>query len=429
MKILIPMILLWVQDADRLNEAGKEITADRLRAYVTELAGDAYEGRAAGFPGSDRAADFIRKEFKSFGLKPGGTEGYYQPFPFKRGRKEYRTQNCLALLEGSDPILKKELVVIGGHYDHVGTTGTKGVRGQGRKNLQEGDDTWNGADDNASGTSCVLSIARAFSKSKLRPKRSILFALWGAEEAGLLGSKYWCANPTWDIVKVVFNLNMDMVGRNPDRPVDLEGLRIAAGDGVYDLATSSCRAEDLEFSPFDFQNEAMFRSDGASFVRQSIPAIMFFASWHADYHNNGDHAEKLAYPRMAKLARAAMRILSGVANFEETPAFNPDTPVRNRYRPLGFGYEVVTGEAKDKIDLPYGGAALRVTSVSKGGACGAAGLRVGDVVVGFNRKPFSGQNAAKSIRGVTSSVRSKRDYDLEIRRDGKPVTLKINWPK
>ena len=115
MKILIPMLLLWVQDADQLSSAGKEITAEGLRAYVTELAGDAYEGRAAGFPGSDRAADFIRKEFESFGLESGGTHGYFQPFTFKRGRKEYKTQNCLALLEGSDPVLKKELVVIGGH--------------------------------------------------------------------------------------------------------------------------------------------------------------------------------------------------------------------------------------------------------------------------------------------------------------------------
>ncbi len=429
MKILIPMLLLWVQDADQLSSAGKEITAEGLRAYVTELAGDAYEGRAAGFPGSDRAADFIRKEFESFGLESGGTHGYFQPFTFKRGRKEYKTQNCLALLEGSDPVLKKELVVIGGHYDHVGMAGMAGVRGQSRNNLQPDDDIWNGADDNASGTSTILFVARAFAKAKLRPKRSVLFALWGAEEAGLLGSKYWCSNPTWDIGKVVFNLNLDMVGRNPDRPVDLEGLRCAAGDAIHDLATEACRAEDLAFSPFDFQNEAMFRSDGASFLRQSIPAIMFFASWHDDYHNNGDHAEKLAYPRMAKLARAAMRIVYGVANLSESPVFNPDTPLRVRYRSFGFQYDLLKGEDRKKVDLPAGRAALRVSSLTRGGVTGKAGLRVGDVVVGFNGRPFEDRNVGESVRGATLRVKPKREYDLEIRRDGKPMTLKISWPR
>ncbi len=429
MKILFAMALFCIQDAGKLSEAGKEITAELLKGYVTELAGDAYEGRAAGFPGSDRAADHIRKEFQSFGLRPGAKEGYFQPFSFKRGKKEYKTQNCLALLEGSDPVLKKELVVIGGHYDHVGMAGMTGVRGQGRKNLQPDDKIWNGADDNASGTSCVLSIARAFSKAKLRPKRSVLFALWGAEEAGLLGSKHWCSNPTWDIEKVVFNLNLDMVGRNPDRPVDLEGLRCASGEAIYDLASEACKAEDLAYTPYDYQNEAMFRSDGASFLRQSIPAIMFFASWHADYHNNGDHAEKLAYPRMAKLARAALRILYGVANFNTAPTFNPETPLRVRYRSFGFGYDLLKGGDRKNIDLPSGQAALCITSLSREGVTERAGLKVGDVVVGFNGKPFEDRNIGESVRGATLRVRPNRDYDLEILREGKPLVLKISWSK
>ena len=241
--MMLVLLLLVAQDTDSLEKARSLVTEETLRKDVGTLASDAFEGRAAGFPGAEKAADYIAGVFRKHGLSPGGEEGsYFQPFTFNRKKQEFRAKNCLALVEGSDPALRSELVVVGAHYDHVGRKG-QGVGGQGKDPRNPEDEIWNGADDNASGTSCVLALARAFAASKVRPRRSVLFALWCAEEAGLLGSKHWCATPTWPIEKVVFNLNMDMVGRNAERPMDLEGLRTSTGDVITKLATAACNAK------------------------------------------------------------------------------------------------------------------------------------------------------------------------------------------
>jgi Zn-dependent M28 family amino/carboxypeptidase len=116
------------------------------------------------------------------------------------------TQNVVALWEGSDPVLKNEMVAIGAHYDHVGTN----------PNAPGDDKIWNGADDDGSGTVAVLSIAEALAKSKVRPKRSVLFVWHAGEEKGLWGSDYFNKFPTVDIKKVIAQLNIDMIGRSLD---------------------------------------------------------------------------------------------------------------------------------------------------------------------------------------------------------------------
>lgn len=417
-----------VNDGASLDKTLARIGEESLRVDVGRLADDAFEGRAAGFPGAEKAAEYIAGVFRERGLKPGGADGtFFQSFVFSRRKEQFRARNVLALVEGTDPERRGELVVVGAHYDHVGRLG-QNVGGQGKDPRNPDDEIWNGADDNGSGTSCVMALARAFGDSGFRPRRSVMFALWCAEEAGLLGSKHWCANPTWP-GKVVFNLNMDMVGRNGDRPMDLEGLRTSLGDTITKLATGACDREGLSHTPFEFQNHAVFRTDSASFLRASIPSINFFTYWHADYHKNGDHAEKLDYPRMARIARTAARIVAGVADLDAVPAFNPDTPLSGRYRKLGFTYEAVTGDALSALGLGKGRGAARVTKVVDGSAASAAGLRAGDLVTGFRGKPFEATNLGESIRGTTLGAKTDTDYDLHVIRDGAPLALKIRWEK
>src|SRR5437764_929302 len=161
-----------------------------------------------------------------------------------------------------------------------------------------------------------LTVARAYGRGKVRPKRSILFAWWNAEEAGLKGSAWWAGHPTRPIEKVTYCLNLDMVGRNPERPLDVEGVKNSEGDALERIITDACEAEKLKITKYDHTNEAMFRSDGVSLLRQGVPATMFFTYWHADYHAVGDHMDKIAYPNLAKISRAAFRIVRDAANLQ-----------------------------------------------------------------------------------------------------------------
>ncbi len=421
------MIALCLLIAIQEDAALKLVDEETLKAHEKFLASDELEGRAAGFPGNDKAVEYIVAQVKELGLKPAGEgDGYTQEFTLGRDRK---CKNVIALLEGSDEKLKEEFIAIGAHLDHVGKKGQR-VGGQ-SGGSKDGDEVWNGADDNASGTSTVLAIAKAFAKGGLKPKRSILFCWWNAEEAGLVGSRTWCDKPTRPMEKVKFNLNMDMVGRNADRPVDLEGLKSAEGDAIAKLAAAACEAEKLKFTPYDFQNEAMFRSDGASFLRKSVPAIMFFTSWHDDYHRVGDHPEKIEYARMAQIGRAAARILFEVANLEKVPAFNKETPLGGGGggKQLGINGEELDEKGRAGAKLEEGVGGYLLTSIVEGSVAAKAGIKEGDIIVGFGGKPLPATGTLTELRKRIRAAKDGEEVDVEIVRGGEKQTVKAVWPK
>lgn len=410
---LVPAAAQEPQGVD-LGGALKLIDEEALRPHVKYLADDELEGRAAGFPGNEKAVEYLVKELKTYGLKPAGEgEGFTQEFTFRSSEGPRKAKNVIALWEGSDDKLKSEYVTIGAHLDHVGRVGQK-VGGQ-SGGPRAGDEIWNGADDNASGTSALLAVARAFSKSGVRPRRSVLFFWWNAEEAGLIGSRHWTNSPTRPIEGVVFNLNLDMVGRNPDRPMDFEGVKNADGDTLEKMITAACEAEGLKITKHDFHHEAMFRSDGASFLRKGIPASMMFTSWHDDYHKVGDHADKIAYGNLTKISRSAFRILWGVGNLDRRLEFNPDHPLRGG-KQLG-----VQGEAA--------GGGWRVKSVQAGSVAERAGIQAGDVIVGYGGKPLPGANVLRELQERVNSTPRGQEVEVEILRGEERKTLKAVWPK
>jgi hypothetical protein len=409
------LILAFLQ-ADPLGDALKSVDEASLKAHEAYLASDELEGRAAGFPGNEKAVAYIAKEVASYGLKPAGTDGFLQEFEFHTKGETRKAKNVVAVLEGSDPKLKSEYVLVGGHLDHVGRVG-QNVSGK-LGGTKDGDEIWNGADDNASGTSAVLVVARALGRGKLRPKRSVLFAWWNAEEAGLFGSAWWAVHPTVPIERLTYCLDLDMVGRNPERPMDVEGTKNAEGDALERIITAACDAEGVKITKYDHSNEAMFRSDGASFLEQGVPATMFFTYWHADYHAVGDHAEKIAYPRLGKISRAALRITLGTADCEPGLRINPDTPLKGR--PLG-----IRGEDVALADSVGG---VKISFVAPEGALGKAGLLTNDTIVSCGSGPLSG---ARPMADFWRRVQFADDSTLsiEILRGGEKRTLKATWPR
>jgi hypothetical protein len=221
-------------------------------------------------------------------------------------RKVRQTQNVVGFVEGSDPALRDDVIVVGAHYDHDGE-----AFGQ----------IWYGADDNGSGTAALLELAEAFGSGAPRPAKSILLAAWAGEEKGLLGSRYYVSHPIFPLNRTIAMFQMDMIGRNEDHAANrgqqvpeerasenTNSLNVLGTAFSPDLKTVITRSNNeaglmLRFR-YDFGAEdLMRRSDQWSFLQKSIPAIFFFSGLHPDYHTPRDTADKINYAKLEKVAR------------------------------------------------------------------------------------------------------------------------------
>jgi len=214
------------------------------------------------------------------------------------------TRNVVGLIEGADSKLKTEIVVVGAHYDHVGYI----------MQHQEGEDyIYNGADDNASGTSAVLAIAKAFGAARQKPKRSVLLMAFAGEEKGLFGSRAYVEQPLFPLENTVAMLNLDMVGRNAPDSLSVGGNTRSPDLAQINEEENRAVGLQLDYSIEQFHN----RSDQYNFARKQIPFLFYFTGLHADYHRLGDHADKIDENKIAKIATLAFRVAWRAANTDQ----------------------------------------------------------------------------------------------------------------
>ena len=214
---------------------------------------------------------------------------------------ETDASNVVGFLEGSDPALKDEIIIIGAHYDHVGFN----------KTHQPGEDyIFNGADDNASGTAAVMAVAAALGGSAPAPKRSVLFIAFCGEEKGLFGSLYYTRNPLFPKEKSIAMLNLDMIGRN-----NIDSLTIyGCGKNPKLLARVQLANKNIGFN-FNLQNEIENGdSDHSSFQKIGIPSLCFHSGIHADLHKVSDEASKINYNKVVKTAKLTFNAVELLAN-------------------------------------------------------------------------------------------------------------------
>jgi len=226
---------------------------------------------------------------------------------------EARAPNVVAIWPGSDPALKNEYVVLSAHMDHVGV-------GQ----PVNGDSIYNGADDDGSGTTGILEVARAFASMGLRPRRSIVILHVSGEEKGLLGSEWFSEHPTIPLNQIVADINIDMIGRNnPDSVVVIGKTYSSLGA----TANAVQRAHpDLHLTLADDmwpQERFFFRSDHFNFARKEVPAIFFFSGVHPDYHRPSDEVSKIDFDKLTRIARMAFFTAWEVANAPQRPTWDP----------------------------------------------------------------------------------------------------------
>jgi Zn-dependent M28 family amino/carboxypeptidase len=239
-------------------------------------------------------------------------------------RDPYTARNVVGIIEGSDPELRRQAIVVGAHYDHDGTDGGR---------------IWNGADDNASGTSALLELAEAFALDR-PPARTVILSAWAAEEKGMLGSRNYVREPPIPIGDTVAMFQIDMIGRNEEHPANpREGFlleRAADNENALNLIGSVFSADlrevvedmnagvglDLRFR-YDYGAENLIRrSDHWTFLSRGVPSLFFFGGLHPDYHTPDDTAEKINYPKIEKVARLVYLALHEIGNAPERPGFS-----------------------------------------------------------------------------------------------------------
>jgi Zn-dependent M28 family amino/carboxypeptidase len=236
-------------------------------------------------------------------------------------QRTHMPPNVVAILPGSDPVLRNTFLVYSAHFDHVGVAG----QGSGQCAAIGENRICNGADDNASGTAAILEIAEAFAALPEPPRRSVIFLAVSGEEKGLLGSRYFADNPTVTRDSIIANINMDMVGRSPHP--DTVAVLGQTFSSLGPLVQASARTiPDLRLTIMDDMwpgQNLIFRSDQLHFLRHEIPAIFFFTGLHEQYHRPTDEVHLIDLDQITRIARLGFRVGHAVANDTNRPQWVP----------------------------------------------------------------------------------------------------------
>jgi hypothetical protein len=277
--------------------------------------------------------------------------------------------NVVGVLEGADPELRREAVVLGAHYDHLG-------RGEfGSLAPQRRGEVHNGADDNASGTAGLLALARAFARAE-RPRRSLVFAAFAGEEIGLFGSRAYVENPAVPLPDTVAMLNLDMVGRLRD--AGLVVLGTGSSPAFPPLVRRALRGLGLEAA---FREDGFAPSDQTSFYGRDVPVLMFFTGPHPQYHTPDDDAERIDAEGEARVLAAVYRTARALLDADGRPELVAAKAPAPAPGGGGYGYGPYLGTIPS-FGGPEGPGVL-LQGVVPGSPAEAAGIRAGDRIVAF----------------------------------------------
>ncbi|CAN5676172.1 hypothetical protein BH18ACI4_BH18ACI4_26640 [soil metagenome] len=353
-------------------------------------------------------------------------------------RHEVAAANVIGILEGSDPSLKHEAIVLGAHYDHLGRGGAGSL-------AQRESDVHHGADDNASGTAGIIELARMLSAQRPKPRRTIVFAAFSGEEEGLLGSNYYVNHPVVPLPKTVAMINMDMIGRMKDRKLVIGGVGTApewltmieranmlprltvnasstahtsgslpivvGSDGRTSVGSDVSRQFLLTLNEDGFGP-----SDHSSFYARRIPVLFFWTGTHLDYHKPSDTADKINYDDEARILAMVARIVQDVDARDKRPTYQV---AKSAATGRSSGFRVYLGTIPNYADSSDG---LLLDGVREDSPAAQAGLKAGDRIVKL---------AGRDVRNVydytaaLSEMKAGQEYEVEITRGSERMKLKL----
>jgi len=315
--LLVVFVLMYSCKTDKKKVAeAKKITVEDIdtttvRKHLYTLASDEMEGRGTGTPGIEKAAQYIEGEFKRIGLKTYDTlKDYRQTFTFtnRRTKNEITAFNVIGVLEGKSK--KDEFVVVSGHYDHLGIRKKEGVK----------DSIYNGADDDASGTTAMLALAEYFTK-KNDNERTIVFIAFTGEEMGLIGSTHFGKDV--DASKFVAGINIEMIGKQSNFGPKTAWLTGFERSDFGKIIQKNLVGTGYKLFPDPFKKfNLFFRSDNASLARLGIPSHTFSTGpidVDVHYHKVSDEAETLNVSNITETIRAIAVGTESIINGTDTP--------------------------------------------------------------------------------------------------------------
>ncbi|MBK7096616.1 MAG: M20/M25/M40 family metallo-hydrolase [Saprospiraceae bacterium] len=352
-----------------LGELKPVFSKTRMKDHVEHLASPEMNGRGLGTPELDKAAEYIADLFRQYGLKPLNSS-YFQEFTHTFPEKgQMKLKNVVGIIEGIDPKLSEQLVVLSAHYDHLGM-GWPDVRPGNEGKIHFG------ADDNASGVSIMLELAKTFGNT-LKPARTIIFVAFTGEEAGLVGSRYFVKNFSSLINGSPFaNVNLDTDGRLFDKKLLVLNANSAREWKFIFMGTdytTGVRSEIVE--------KDMDASDQKAFIENGIPAVQIFAGPNEDYHKPTDTPDKIDYEGMVKIAAVVKEVIEYLSDRKEPMNFTGTQDNSVKSNDPNLKRSASTGAMPD---FSYNGQGMKVGSVSAGSAGEKGGLLKDDVIVRIN---------------------------------------------
>jgi aminopeptidase YwaD len=354
-------------------------------------------------------------------------------------RREAPAFNVVGVLDGSDPKLKGEAIVVGAHYDHLGRGGAGSLA------AREGE-IHHGADDNASGVAGLIELARILSTSTPRPRRTVVFVAFGGEEEGLIGSSYYAKNPVVPLAQTVAMLNMDMIGRMKEDKLIVGGIGTAAewrqliNDANIDLnmkvnvngvarqtgdipAVTSSNGTVIATTNakprfhLTLNDDGYGPSDHSSFYAKQVPVLFFWTGTHEDYHKPSDTSDKIGYNSLARVTDFVRDVLRAIDASDKRPTYAVAKTDASAGRSASF--RVYLGTIPNYAE---GGEGLKLDGVREGSPAEKAGLKAGDVIV-----KMAGRDV-KNVYDYTyalGEMKAGEQYEVELLRGGERLKLKI----
>ena len=297
------------------HPASHDSLANHIHGELAFLADDALRGRGSGTTDELLVAVYLASQLREMGVQPAGDHGGYiqdvsGEFRFRGGPRQWHTRNVIGMIPGRDSKLKDEVVLLTAHLDHLGV-----------QKPVNGDDIYNGADDDASGCVAVLELAR-FLAGKEAPKRTVLFAFFGSEETGGQGDQYFLEHPPVPLNRIVANLEFEMIGR-PDSAVKPDELWLTGFDRSNLGPELAKHGAKLVADPHP-REQFFQRSDNFALAKKGIVAQTVSSfGLHNDYHQPSDDVAHIDFKHMEQAIESMFKPVEWLANSDFKPDWNP----------------------------------------------------------------------------------------------------------
>ncbi len=388
----------------------------RMMSHVEHLASPELEGRGVGTKGLEKAASYIADSFASYGLTPLGDKGgWFQSFEVAGpDDKPVTVKNVIGIIPGKNPKLNGQSVVLSAHYDHLGF-GWPGVRAAYAGQIHPG------ADDNASGVSVLLELAKSMAKSA--PDRTIIFLATTAEESGLLGARHYVkAMKDYPASKAIANVNLDTVGRAGEKIMVFGGTSATEWRFIF-MGTTATTGIGTDLVMQDVN-----ASDHTAFTEVGVPAIHLFGSPTGEYHRPGDKADTIKVASLMKVAALTKEVVEYLGGRPEplTSTLKPADPNATKVLPPAnqrSGRKVSTGAMPD---FAFSGKGVKVAQVAPDSAGAEAGLLAGDIITSFGGKPVTNLRDYTAILG---KYNPGDKVDIAVNRGDSQVPLTLTLRK